>query len=183
MFGGMTTAPSKNDTAKEDVVVTNDVRGKIENIEGVISVEPIFTINNVDIYLDGDTTPYPLKIIGGSDLQGNDKMYNGFFGEDDILNDGEIFVSDYVVSFFETTNEEILGREIVVKSSSSGSFLSVASKSMIDKEFHFVISGVTNSGNDAFFVNNKEALDILVGFRWILLILRIIYDTWDIVSY
>ncbi len=163
MFGGMTTAPSKQDTAKEEVIITDEVKGEIENIDGVISVEPIFTINNVDIYLDGDTTPYPLKFIGGSDLPGNDKMYNGFFGDEDVLGDGEIFVSDFVVGFFETNNQDILGKEIIVKSSSSSSFLSVASKSMIDKEFHFVISGVTKSGNDAFFINSNESLKMLVS--------------------
>ena len=163
MFGGMTTAPSKNDSAKEDIIVSNEVKEKIENINGVVSVEPVFTINNIDIYLDGDITPYPIKMIGGSDLPGSDKKYNGFFGEDEVLDDGEIFVSDYVVSFFELAKEEILGREIVVKCSGSSSFLSVASKSMIDKEFRFSISGVTDSGNDAFFVNNNEALDILVN--------------------
>lgn len=163
MFGGMTTAPSKQDTAKEEVIITDEVKGEIENIDGVISVEPIFTINNVDIYLDGDTTPYPLKFIGGSDLPGNDKMYNGFFGDEDVLGDGEIFVSDFVVGFFETNDQDILGKEIIVKSSSSSSFLSVASKSMIDKEFHFVISGVTKSGNDAFFINSNESLKMLVS--------------------
>ena len=163
MFGGMTTAPSKQDTAKEEVIVTDEVKGEIENIEGVISVEPIFTINNVDIYLDGDTTSYPLKFIGGSDLPGNDKMYNGFFGDEDVLGDGEIFVSDFVVGFFETNDQDILGKEIIVKSSSSSSFLSVASKSMIDKEFHFIISGVTKSGNDAFFINSNESLEMLVS--------------------
>ena len=163
MFGGMTTAPSKQDTAKEEIIITDEVKGEVEKIEGVISVEPIFTINNVDIYLDGDTTPYPLKFIGGSDLPGNDKMYNGFYGDEYVLEDGEIFVSDFVVGFFETNNQDILGKEIIVKSSSSGSFLSVASKSMINKEFRFVISGVTQSGNDAFFINSNESLKILVS--------------------
>lgn len=74
----------------------------------------------------------------------------------------KFFVSDFVVSFFETTKEDIIGRKAIVKSSNSNFFLTTASKSMIDKEYEFIIAGVTKSGNDAFFINNNEALNILV---------------------
>lgn len=161
MFGGMRSAPTKEDSKKEDIVLTDNEKEKIESIKGVLSVDPIFTINNVEIYLEGDDIPYPTIYVGGSDLLGTHHMYNGFYGDDDILDDGEIFVSDFVISFFEISKEDILGKKVTVKRSSSSNFLSVASRSMIDKEYSFVISGITESGNDAFFINNNEALKIL----------------------
>jgi len=162
MFGGMRTAPTKEDSEKGEVILTQEIKERIEDLEGVQSVDPIFNITNIDVYLDGDSIPYPMKFVGGSDLPGNHQMYNGFYGEDDRLNDGEIFVSDFVVSFFETTKEEIIGKKMIIKSSSSGLLFTVATKSMIDKQFEFTVKGVTQSGNDAFFVNNNEALMILV---------------------
>ena len=162
MFGGMRSAPTKEDSKKEDIVLTDKEKEEIESIEGVLSVDPIFTINNVEIYLEGDDIPYPTIYVGGSDLLGTHHMYNGFYGDDDILDDGEIFVSDFVISFFEISKEDILGKSVTVKSSSSTNFLSVASRSMIDKEYSFVVSGIIESGNDAFFINNNEALKMLV---------------------
>ena len=162
MFGGMRTAPTKEESEKEEIILTTKIKGEVESINGVISVDPIFNVTNVDVYLEEDEVPYPMKFVGGADLPGTHQMYNGFYGEDDVLEDGEMFVSDFVISFFETTEEEIIGKKIIVKSSTSGILFSVATKSMIDKEFEFAVSGVTQSGNDAFFVNSDEALNMLI---------------------
>lgn len=161
MFGGMMSPPSKEDEVKEDMVLTQEIKEELNDIEGVISVEPILAISNVEIFLEGDDVPYPLGFIGGSDLPGTHHMYNDFLAGDEILENGEIFVSDFVVSFFETTNEDIVDQKIIVKSSSSGMMLSTPSKSMLEKEYEFRISGVTKSGPDAFFVNVDDALNIL----------------------
>ncbi|OGC42163.1 hypothetical protein A3K02_02415 [candidate division WS6 bacterium RIFOXYD1_FULL_33_8] len=162
MFGGMNTAPSKDDKEEKSIILNDVEKKKIEEIDGVEYVEPISTISNVEIYLEGDNTPYPLNFIGGSNLPGTHHMYKGFYGNDDTLDNGEIFVSDFVVSFFETTKEDIIGKKILVKSSNSGNFLSTASKSMLNKDYQFTISGVTESGGDAFFINNNDALNMLV---------------------
>lgn len=168
MFGGMGNAPTKEDKVQEDIVLTKDLKEEIADLDGVLSVNPVFTISNVEIFLEGDDTPYPFNFVGGSDLLGDHHMYNGFYGEDPILEDGEIFVSDFVVSFFETTKEEILDKKVTLKSSKSKGLLNIATESMMDKEYDFKVSGVTESGKDAFFVNNNEALKILVdlgGFQ------------------
>jgi len=153
MFGGMNTAPSKDDKEEKSIILNDVEKKKIEEIDGVEYVEPISTISNVEIYLEGDNTPYPPP---------PPHMYKGFYGNDDTLDNGEIFVSDFVVSFFETTKEDIIGKKILVKSSNSGNFLSTASKSMLNKDYQFTISGVTESGGDAFFINNNDALNMLV---------------------
>lgn len=162
MFGGMNTAPSKQDDVKEEIILNTQLREELEKIDGVISSNPIFTVSNVEVFLEGDDVPYPMNFVGSADLPGTHHIYNGFFGSDDKLDNGEIFVSNFVVSFFETSNEEIIGKKILVKSSNSSTFLSVASKSMIDKQYEFTVAGVVESGNDAFFVNTKEAMNMLV---------------------
>jgi putative ABC transport system permease protein len=161
MFGGMRTAPSKEDNIKEDVVLTEGLKTEIASLDGVLSVSPVFTISNVEIFLEGDDIPYPSNFVSGSDLPGDHQMYNGFYGNDLVLEDGEIFVSDFVISFFETTREEILGKKVTIRSSKNKSFLNIATESMMDKEYEFVVSGVTESGSDSFFINNEEALTIL----------------------
>lgn len=161
MFGGMMQPPSKEDEVREDIVLTESVKEELSEIEGVLSVEPILTVSNVEIFLEGDDIPYPLGFIGGSDLPGSHHMYNGFLAGDEVLQENEIFVSDFVVSFFETTNEDILGQKILVRSSGAGTFLSVPSKSMLDKEYEFTVSGVINSGPDAFFIGVDDSLQIL----------------------
>lgn len=162
MFGAMQDAPTKEDEKKEEIVMNDSVKKEIESLEGVLSVNPSFTISNLEIYLEGDDNSYPMPILGSSDFPGSSDTYNGFYGDDEILNSREIFVSNFVVSFFETTKEEIIGKKIVVRSSSGGNFLSIASKSMIDKEYEFTIIGVTESGSEAFFISVQDSLDILV---------------------
>lgn len=161
-FGGMAVAPTKDGNTKEEVTLTEDITKEIAAIEGVNSIQPLLFVNGLDIYLEGDDTAYPIKIISSSDIPGTHHMYNEFFGEKEIMEKNEMFVSDFVVSFFETTKEDIIGKTIHAKSSSSGSFFSSSAKSMVDKEYEFTVVGVVETGNDAFWVNNDTALDVLV---------------------
>lgn len=161
-FGGMAVAPTKSTEEKEEKILNQDLTDQIKKIDGVISADPILSIDGLDLYLEDDTTPYPLKMIAGADLKGTNRMYKSFYGDDDTLGDNEVFVSDFVVSFFETTKEEIIGKKIIAKSSSSGSFFSFIPKSMINKQYDFTVKGVVETGNDAFWINNNTALDILV---------------------
>ena len=126
-FGGFAQAPTKSSDTKEEKILTGEILSQISDIDGVVEVEPLLSINGLDMYLEGDKTPYPLKIIAGSDLPGTHRIFKSFYGEKENLDTGEIFVSDYVVSFFEMSKEEIIGKTITAKSSSSGSFFSFTS--------------------------------------------------------
>jgi putative ABC transport system permease protein len=161
-FGSLAVAPTKDGMEKEEIILTDDIRKEIENINGVELVDPMFVVNGFEVFLEGDTTPYPSKILVSSDLPATDKIYKSFYGEKSTLDNGEMFVSEFVVNFFETTKEEIVGKKIYARSSSSNSFLSSSSKSMMDKEYEFVIAGVVDTAGDAFWINNEKALDILV---------------------
>ena len=162
MFGGMRNAPTKDDVEEEEIILTTEVVKEIEGIEGVISVDPFFMISNVEVFLEEDGTIYPFGFMGGSDIPGNHHAFNGFYGENPILSEGEIFVSDFVVSFYETTKEEIIGKNIVVRGSATNFLLTTPAKSVIDKEYSFVVTGVTQAGSDAFLINRDDALELLV---------------------
>ncbi len=161
-FSGMAVAPSKNKEEKKEKIMNSKTVEDIKKIDGVLAVEPMLSIDGLDMYLENDKTPYPLKYVASADLKGTHQIYKKFHGNDDTLGDNEIFVSDFVVSFFETTNEDIIGKKIIAKSSSSGSFFSFVPKSMMNKEYSFTVKGVVETGNDAFWVNNNTALNMLV---------------------
>jgi ABC-type antimicrobial peptide transport system permease subunit len=162
MFQGMRNAPTKEDVSEEETILTEDLVDEIKELEGVFSVDPFFTVSNVEMFLEGDDIPYPSSFVGGSNIPGDHHAFNGFYGEDPILSNGEIFVSDFVTSFFETTKEEIIGKTIIVKGSVGNFFLSSPSRTTMEKEYRFVVRGVTNAGSDAFLINKREALDILL---------------------
>jgi putative ABC transport system permease protein len=161
MFGAMRMAPSKSDEKQEEVVLTDEILQEIEEIEGVASVDPSFTISNMKVYLEGDEAPYPSNFIKGSDLPGDHYTYNGFYGLDPELKNGEIFVSDFVTTFFETTKQDIVGKKILFESSPTPAFLGIATQSAMKKKYEFTVSAVTESGSEAFIVNNSDALGIL----------------------
>ena len=161
-FGGMVNAPTKEGKVKEAKILTDEFREEIADIDGVISVEPLLFVNGLELFLEGDDVAYPSKVVAASDLPGTHHMYKDFYGEKEVLDNDDIFVSKFVVSFFETTNEDIIGKKILAKSSSSGMFFSSSSKSMIDKEYEFTVVGVVDTANDAFWINNDTALKVLV---------------------
>ncbi len=161
-FGGMAMAPSKDEKKKESKILTEDIKQEIEEIEGVTSVEPLLFIDGLEIYLENDPVAYPIKMIAASDLKGSHHIFKEFYGEKEELGMYEMYVSKYVVSFFESTQEDIIGKKILAKSSSTGSFFASSSKSMIDKEYEFTIVGVVDTANDAFWISNDTALEILV---------------------
>jgi len=100
MFGGMLNAPTKEEEEKKEPVVVNaEVKKEILDIEGVEEVNSIFIINGLEMYLEGDDTPYPMNIIQAFDLPGDDEAFVSFVGENPILEENGIFVSNFVVSF------------------------------------------------------------------------------------
>ena len=162
MFGGMLSAPTKQkEEKKEPVIVNETVKRKIETLDGVESVDSMFLLNGLEIYLEGDSIPYPTQIVQAMSIPGDDPTFISFDGENPILEENGIFVSDFVVSFFETTNDEIVGKKLIAKSVSS-SFMSAANKNMIDKEYEFFVQGVVETANKPFWISTDKALNILV---------------------
>lgn len=161
-FSGIQSAPSKDTQKKEFVVVNDDVVSKIKNVDGVTGVYPVLLITGVEAYLEGDNTPYPTFSINSMDMPGDSAMYKSLIGNDLQLDNGEMYVSDFVTSFFQISNpEDIIGKNLVLKSVPSG-LLSVANKNMLNREYTFKIVGVVDTVNKAFWINNDDALGMLV---------------------
>ena len=162
MFGRMTAAPTKERQEKEEIIINDELKGEIEEVEGVIEVHSMFMISGFEVYLDGDETPYPANFIQSTNLPGDDEMFGAFIGENLKLSEKGVFVSTYVPSFFEIPQEEIIGKTIILKSVPNSSFVSGANRNVIGKEYEFEIEGVVDTSSDEFWINADKALEILV---------------------
>lgn len=167
-FSSMMSAPSKDAQKKEQVIVNEEIKNKIQQIEGVEEVYPMFVLSGFEVYLEGDDIPYPSPFVQSVNLPGNHSMYGGFTGDNPILKDDGIFVSEFVPSFFEISSKDIIGKKIYLKSVPNTSFVSVTNKNMINREYTFTVQGIVETSNDAFWISGDRGLDILVeigGFK------------------
>lgn len=160
-FGNMNSAPSKETQQKEKVVINEERRKQIEELDGVNGVNSIFILNGFEMYLEGDDTPYPSGMIQAFNMPGTDEAFESFIGSNPNLELNGIFVSDYVASFFEVLPEELIGKKMIAKRSTRQSLVSVANKNSNDVEFEFVVQGVVGTKADAFWINPQKALSIL----------------------
>jgi putative ABC transport system permease protein len=162
-FGSSLSAPTKEaQEQEEEVIVDDEIKDEIEEIDGVVDVYPMFFLSGFEVYLEGDDVPYPSSFIQAIDLPGDDEMYGSFIGDEVVLEDTGIFISDFVPSYFEISNEEILGKRIILKSSPTTSFVSASNRNRIDREYEFIVQGIVDTSGDSFWINTSRALDILV---------------------
>jgi ABC-type antimicrobial peptide transport system permease subunit len=88
-------------------------------------------------------------------------MYGGLLSGDDLtLDDNEVYVSNFVSEFYELSYEDIVGKKIILKSSSPTPFSS-PTKSSLGKEYEFVVVGVVESMNEILFMNLDSGLKIV----------------------
>ncbi len=161
-FSSMMSAPTKETQEKEVIIIDDSIRDEIKGIDGVNDVYPMFMLTGFEVYLEGDDSAYPTQFVQSVDLPGDHSMYSSFIGPDPILKDDGVFVSTYVPSFFEISNDAIIGKKIYLKSSPNTSFLSVTNKNMMNREYVFTVAGIVDTSNDAFWINTSKGLDILV---------------------
>ena len=124
-------------------------------------MHPMFILTGFEVYLEGDDVAYPSPFIQATDIPGDDEMFGSFIGDEVVLKDKGIFVSDFVPSYFEMSSEEILGKKIILKRSQTNSFVSVSNKEGIDKEYEFVVQGVVDTSGESLWISTSKALDIL----------------------
>jgi len=169
VMGGVSSAPRKEDAQDEEkVVIDNNVVESIKSIEGVEEIHRIFAVTGFDAYLQGDDIPYPRSLIQAVDLSADNELFVNFTGDNPVLEENGIFVSNYVTSFFELSADEIIGKNIVLKPSQTNNLGSMANTSATAQEYTFVIQGVVETDNSAFWINSDRALEILAqrsGFK------------------
>ena len=159
---GVSSAPRKEDVQNEEKVVIDDnVVESIKSIEGIEEIHRIFAVAGFDVYLQGDDIHYPRSLIQAVDLSADNELFVNFTGDDPVLKENGIFVSNYVTSFFATSAEGIIGKNIILKSPQSNA-------NTTSQEYTFVIQGVVETDNSAFWINSDRALEILAqrsGFK------------------
>ena len=161
MAGGAFSAPKKEDVEKEDKIIDQNVLDSIESYDGVEEVFPMILISGYDVYLEGDDVAYPMGFPRAVDMSGNHSMYGGLLSGDDLtLDDNEVYISNFVSEFYELSNDDILGKKIILKSSSPTPF-STPTKSSLGKEYEFVVVGVVDSMNEILFMNLDSGLQIV----------------------
>lgn len=169
MMSGVSSAPRKEDVQNEEKVVMDDnIVDSIKSIEGIDEIHRIFAVTGFDAYLQGDDIPYPRSLIQAVDLSADNELFVNFIGDNPVLEENGVFVSNYVTSFFATSADEIIGKNIVLKPSQTNNLGSMASTSATAQEYTFVIQGVVETGNTAFWINSDRALEILAqrsGFK------------------
>lgn len=159
----------KSEEEKEPPIIDTAVVENIRNIQGVTRVRPLLSIRNLDVFLEGDDSAFPFSRMTGWDTPSNDEYYKAYFGDKTTLEEGEAFVSTTFAQYYEVSQEEIIGKNIILKPSKSSLF-STGSKSLVGKKFELKIVGVVDTGNDrtSFVTSENEALEILTdigGFK------------------
>lgn len=161
MSGSVLSAPSKDDVEKEEVVLNSEAVDSIGEIDGVETLYPIIRISGLDIYLEGDNTPYPRGFPMASNLPGNHSMFGGelLAGDDLQLEGNEVYVSSFVSQFYEISNKDILGKKILLKSSSS--VFSAPTKGNLNKEYELEVVGVVDSTQNVLSMSLDRGLEIV----------------------
>ena len=148
--------------AKEPELMTSALVKEIENDDRVSKVVPAIMINGMQLRLDDGEKAFSPSFPFGWGVSGDSNYFTGFDGEKTILDSGEAFVSEDVVSFFKTSHEEIIGKSLVIEVAPS-SLLSNKTKTQIDKEYRYEIVGVIDTGSDRTdaLITTKDAADML----------------------
>ncbi len=132
---------------KEPELMTSALVKEIQVDSRVSKVVPAIMINGMQLRLDGNDKAFSPSFPFGWDVPGDSNYFTGFDGEKTVLDSGEAFVSEDVVSFFKTSHDEIIGQTLVIEVAPS-TLLSNKTKTQIDKEYRYKIVGVIDSGSD-----------------------------------
>ena len=137
----------EEEEVKEPELMTSTLVKEIQDDTRVSKVVPAIMINGMQLRLDGNDKAFSPSFPFGWDVAGDSNYFTGFDGEKTVLDSGEAFVSEDVVSFFKTSHEEIMGQTLVIEVAPSA-LLSNKTKTQIDKVYRYKIVGVIDSGSD-----------------------------------
>lgn len=132
---------------EEPTIMTPELMKRLEADERVASVKPVVMVNGMQIRIENETRPFTPSFTFGWDVSGSGHQFTGFEGERDTLEQGEAFVSDLVVNFYNLTNEEIIGRKLILETDST-SLMTNKTKAQLEKTYEFEIIGVVEAGSD-----------------------------------
>jgi len=168
-FLSMTEMEDDDDEEEEEALIMNDTfLDEIKTIEGVDTVRGVFVVMNLQIQVENYTKKMENAIISGWDAYSADPILGTFVAGDETLEDGCVYISKRVSSFYNEEPEELLNKNVTL-SAFLGSMYSLQTKGTEDKEYTYNICGVFDIGmdrNDLVLTSNdaKELLADLGGF-------------------
>jgi putative ABC transport system permease protein len=158
--GGAFSAPSKEDIDEEEKIITEEIVESIKEYDGVTEAYPMISLMGFNVYLKEDEVRYPQGFPTASNIPGNHSTYGEMLeGDDLVLNDNEVYVSNFLPQFYELSNTEIIGKTIILEPGNSG-ILSTSAKSSVNKKYELEIVGVVDSANEILFMSLDKGLEI-----------------------
>lgn len=138
---------TSDEEKKTPTTITPEVIDEIIAIPGVESVQPAIMINGMQIRIKEEKNAFTQSFVFGWNVPGDSSYFAGFKGDKNTLANGEAFVSEDVVNFYKLTDDEIIGKSIVLEVSEE-SLLSNRTKNQIDKKYEYKVVGVIQTGAD-----------------------------------
>ncbi len=169
MFTGMGEA-TYDDEAAKIVIMNDDVINELDNLDYVEEISKMTILMGLDMRLKDKDVAYTQAMMSGWDVKYDNSYFSEFYSKEEGItqHNGKIWVSTAFTKFYKLTNEEAIGKKVILLPSTA-SMLSSKSKSIIGKQFEYEISGVFDPGqdkNDAILTINDSisALTSLGGF-------------------
>ncbi len=137
----------EEDVESEPLIMNYDFFEKLEEMDGVEEVKGFLLIMNLEIAIEGFERKMDSTIISGWDTNSQDPLLVNFVDGDEELEDGCVYLSQYVANFFRTDIEEFLGEKVIL-SPALGSMFAIQTKELMDKEYEYEVCGLFNAGAD-----------------------------------
>lgn len=138
---------SDDEKEEESIIMNNEFLKEIEIIEGVEEARGVFVIMNLQIQVEEYSRKMENAIISGWDAYSTDPILGDFIEGDEVLEDGCVYVSKRVSSFYDVEPEELLGEKVNL-SPFAGSIYSTQTRGFDEKEYSYEICGVFDIGMD-----------------------------------
>ncbi len=137
----------EDENEEEPVVMNKEFLEEIEAIEGVEEARGVFVIMNLQIQVEEYSRKMENAIISGWNAYSTDPILGEFIAGDEVLEDGCVYVSKRVSSFYDVEPTDLLGEKVTL-SPFAGSIYSTQTRGFDEKEYSYQICGVFDIGMD-----------------------------------
>lgn len=156
------------DVEEEPLIMNYDFFEELEQMEGVEEINGFLLIMNLSIAIEGFDRKMESTVISGWDTNSEDPFLVNFIDGEEELQNGCVYLSQYVANFFREDIEEFLGKKVTL-TPALGSMFAIQTKDLMEKEYEYEVCGLFNAGadrNDLILTvsDAKEMLADLGGF-------------------
>lgn len=153
--------PQETSEKKEVKFITPEVVEDIKNDSRVKKVDAQVNLLGYDIVLVDNNKTFSAQAIFGVETLKDVSYVVELFSDKTEAADNEVYIGTIVAKSFGLSNEEIIGKEIIIKQSPI-SFLNQRTAFAQFKEYRYEVIGVVDAGADRFdaILNNNQAIRI-----------------------